>query len=105
MFKSALELLPASPATLNTGKDAAQHRRSGRPRRSREVIPDRVISEITPRVVLSAVIGYRTYRRSIGWGVIEPIGLAPLRGASGCTLGPYCSPIPRALWLCDHHTL
>jgi len=49
------------------------------------------------------VIGYRTYRRSIGWGVIEPIGIAPLRGASGCTLGPYCSPMPRAMedWRCE----
>ena len=34
---------------------------------------------------------------SIGWGVKEPKVIAPLRGASGCTLGPYCSPMPRAL--------
>ena len=42
------------------------------------------------------VIGYRTYMRSIGWGVIELIGIAPLKAASGCNLGPYCSPMPRA---------
>ena len=39
---------------------------------------------------------------SIGWGVIEPKVIAPLRGASGCTLGPYCSPMPRALG--SHHS-
>jgi len=28
---------------------------------------------------------------SIVWGVIEPIGIAPLSGAAGCALGPYCT--------------
>jgi len=32
------------------------------------------------------VITYRTYRQIIGWGVIEPVPITPLRGASGCTL-------------------
>ena len=36
---------------------------------------------------------------SIDWGVIETTVVAPLRGASGSTLGPYCSPMPGALWL------
>ena len=50
------------------------------------------------RVVLSA--GRWTSRQIIDWGVIEPVMITPLRGGSGCTLGPVCS-LPTACE-CQH---
>ena len=29
----------------------------------------------------------------------NPVLITPFKGALECTLGPYCSPMPRALWL------
>jgi len=58
------------------------------------------------RMVLSAnyktmwgAMTYRTYRQIIGCELIKPVMITPLRGGSGYTLGPYCSHVPRALWL------
>ena len=45
-------------------------------------VPDRV------GLISWGVITYRTCRQVIGWEVIEPVMRTPLRGASGCTLGP-----------------